>query len=58
MITKKQTNDDPLIVYCNMWRDLESFLRDAVRDNDPDYAEQANEFLKLMKSVKRKYTDV
>ncbi len=53
-----EKNEEPLMVYCQMWRELESFLHDAVTHEDPDYSGQAQEFLKLVNSIKRKYADV
>lgn len=54
----QEKREDPLMVYCQMWRELEAFLHETARHEEHEYAEKAEDFLKLMNSVKRKYTDV
>lgn len=41
------------IYYTACWRELQSFLAEAVRDDTGEYP-QAADFLKLMKSIERK----
>ena len=50
-------SNDEFFVYAQMWRDLESFLYSAIRDDLPE-ADDARAFLDLMGSVKRKYSYV
>ncbi len=45
--------DDELMFYVECWRELQNFLAEVVIDNTGEYP-QANEFLKLMRSVERK----
>lgn len=47
---------ESLTVYRKMWQMLESVLQETTNNEEPEYAEQAKEFLLLIDSIKRKYS--
>lgn len=54
---ERSNNDDPLLVYSEMWRELEHFLSEIVMLANGEYP-QAQDFLDLLNSIKRKYVGV
>lgn len=49
--------EDELMFYVCCWRDLRSFLSETVRDDTGEYP-FAQDFLNLMRSVERKYSNI
>ena len=46
--------EEELLFYMECWRDMQSFLAEAVRDNTGEYPFAEN-VLNLMRSIERKY---
>lgn len=56
-MTEKNTRhkrEEELLFYMECWRELQSFLSEAVRDNTGEYPFAEN-VLNLMRSIERKY---
>lgn len=51
---KHHKREEELLFYMECWRELQSFLSEAVRDNTGEYP-FAEDVLNLMRSIERKY---